>query len=113
MTGFVAYNNGVTHITIGYYKTNQKQVAVGNMFVNGNKVERLTETPIGDIDEGDEVLLKDLRKLTKIKKMKIELEEVDSSEVDYSDDADFLYAMGGHGCDSFDEFIDRMNFPED
>jgi len=103
----------MANIDISYYWVDEDDVVVANIFVDGDKVEQLLETNIGDIEEGEQLQFEEFKKIKKIKKHKINLEEVDSSEVDYSDDADFLYAMGGHGCESFDEYIDKCNFPEE
>lgn len=107
----------MTEIQINYFFNDEKdkRITIGNMFINGQRVHRLSETPIGDIDEGEIMFLEDLEELNELtdKKRKVILEEVESLEVDYTDEADLMYARGGHGCESFDEFIDKMNFPED
>lgn len=105
-------------LKITYYfhdKENDREVTIGNLFVNKQRVYRFTNTPIGPIKDEDVFTLKDLKVLKKDKNHKVILEELDSEYdvLEDVDEADIMYAQGGHGCNSFDEFIERMNFPEE
>lgn len=105
-------------LKINYFfhdEDDEENVTVDSCFVNNMRISRFTNTPIGPISQGKEFSLKDLKVLKKDKNHKVILEEVSAYEDDEEecDEADIMYAQGGHGCSSFDEFIERMNFPEE
>lgn len=106
----------MTNITIKYSHSSKTKVNIERIHVDNHIVDRLTNTPVGNLEENKVYTFEKLKKLKNYisDHHNVKLEEVDSDlEEDYTDDADLLYAQGGHGCSSFDEFIERMNFPEE
>jgi len=97
-------------IVIYYYKTNAEEAGVADITVDGKHVDRLLDSSIGiPISMHNEYAIEDLQELENDKRVNISLQEVDE---DYSE-ADFAYALGDHGCESFDEYVERCNFPEE
>jgi hypothetical protein len=96
-------------IVIYYYKTNAEEAGVADITADGKHIDRLLNTDLGTVSLHNEYALEDLHELENEKRVNISLQEVDE---DYSE-ADFAYAMGDHGCESFDEYVERCNFPEE
>lgn len=96
-------------IVIYYYKTNAEEAGVADITADGKHIDRLLNTDLGTVSLHNEYAFEDLQELENEKRVNISLQEVDE---DYSE-ADFAYAMGDHGCSSFDEYVERCNFPED
>lgn len=102
-------NKRIPKIDITVYGKRNNKYKIVTIMIDGTFCSGIKNSPIGNFREGTVLTEQSMKKLHSVKTHDVNFIEVDKSV----DIADIGYAWGNHGCDSFDEYVERCNFPED
>jgi hypothetical protein len=99
----------IPKIDITFFRRPNKKIKIKNILIDGVFCDGIRGSPIGNFNDNSVLSQKSVETLSEVKTHCVTFIEVDKN----TDNADIGYALGNHGCESFDEYVERCNFPEE
>lgn len=104
-----AMKKRIPKIDITFCTRPNKKIKIKNILIDGVFCDEVQGSPVGNFKGNSVLTQKSVKTLSEVKTHCVTFIEVNEN----TDNADVAYAAGDHGCNSFDEYMDKCNFPED